>query len=157
MKVLAFPALLLLALDAGTGERLSTGTPFAPGMAKATALALAGPDALAGTLCGGMDAVMQERGAASAMATFVAGRVAEVEALEAPPDCAAAFERRHADAAARWGLPLLPSHDSAAGTATLRRAVFRVRGGEAELVLRRFPGGACDVRLTLRAPVIGAG
>ena len=71
---------LLLALDGAVGNRAGTGSPFALGMSKPVALALAGPGALTGVLCGGMDAVMVERGGASTMAGFAAGRVAEIEA-----------------------------------------------------------------------------
>jgi len=150
------PALLcaLLLLDAGAGTRADTGSPFALGMAKPVALALAGPGALSGVLCGGMDAVMVERGGASVMATFADGRVAEIEALDSPPACRPAFERGYEAAVARWGTATTAPEDAAAGTARLRRAEFRVRGGSAELVERRFPGGACDVRLVIRAGAV---
>lgn len=142
---------LLLALDGAVGNRAGTGSPFALGMSKPVALALAGPGALTGVLCGGMDAVMVERGGASTMAGFAAGRVAEIEALDSPPDCRAAFERGYTAAVARWGAAMAAPEDGGAGTARIRRAEFRVRGGSAELVERRFPGGACDVRLVIRA------
>jgi hypothetical protein len=144
----------LLALDGAAGSRAATGSPFALGMPKPVALALAGPDALAGVLCGGMDAVMVERGGASTMAGFAAGRVAEIEALDSPPDCRAAFERGYAAAVARWGAAATAPEDGDAGTARTRRAAFAVRGGLAELVERRFPGGACDVRLLIRAAAV---
>ncbi len=147
------PALLcgLLALDASAGVRTGTGSPFALGMEKNVALALAGPEAVAGVLCGGIDAVMVERGADSAMAEFAQGRVAGIEAIDgAPPHCRQSFERAYAIAVARWGVAVAPPADGEAGTAQTRIARFRVRGGQAELVERRFPGGACDVRLLLR-------
>ena len=152
-RVLLVPC-LLLALDGAVGSRAASGSPFALGMGKSVALALAGPDALAGVLCGGMDAVMVERGGASTMAAFVAGSVSEIEALDSPPDCRAAFERGHAAAVARWGAAVAGPADGGAGTARIRRAEFRVRGGSAELVERRFPGGACDVRLVIRADAV---
>lgn len=141
----------LVALDAGAGTRAASGSPFALGMSKPVALALAGPDALSGVLCGGMDAVMVERGGASVMAGFAAGRVAEIETLDSPPACRPAFERGYAAAVARWGAATTAPQDGGIGTAQIRRAEFRVRGGHAELVERRFPGGACDVRLVIRA------
>ncbi len=145
---------LLLAFDGAAGERAASGSLFALGMPKPAALALAGPEALTGVLCGGMDAVMVERSGASTMAGFAAGRVAEIEALDSPPDCRAAFERGYAAAVARWGAAMTAPEDGAAGTARTRRADFRVRGGLAELVERRFPGGACDVRLVIRADAV---
>ena len=148
------PVLLcgLIALDGAAGTRADTGSPFALGMDKRVALELAGPGAIAGVLCGGMDAVMIERGADSAMAGFVDGRVREIEAIAgAPPKCRDSFERDFAAAVARWGAPLQAPVDGVVGTARTRTAEFRVRGGHAELVERRFPGGACDVRLLVRA------
>ncbi len=151
MKLLALAAASLLALDGAAGLRAGAGAPFALGMEKDVALTLAGPDAVAGVLCGGIDAVMVERAGASVMAGFRDGRVAEIEALEAPATgCGPTFARAYANALGRWGAPLGPVEDAESGTARLRRVEFAVRGGIAELVERRFPGGACDVRLLVR-------
>jgi hypothetical protein len=142
----------LIALDGAAGTRAGTGSPFVLGMDKRVALDLAGPGAIAGVLCGGMDAVMVERGADSAMAAFTGERVSEIEAIAgAPPKCRDSFERGFAAAVARWGAPSHTPVDGAVGTARTRTAEFRLRGGHAELVERRFPGGACDVRLLVRA------
>ncbi|MBI3507177.1 MAG: hypothetical protein HY059_20270 [Proteobacteria bacterium] len=152
MKLVPLLLCGLIALDGTAGTRAGTGSPFALGMEKRVALALAGPDAIAGVLCGGIDAVMVERGADSAMAGFTDGRVAEIEAIDgAPPKCRDAFERGFAAAVVRWGIPASAPADGAVGVARTRTAEFRVRGVQAELVERRFPGGACDVRLLVRA------
>jgi len=152
------PVLLcgLLALDGAAGMRADTGSPFVLGMERRVALALAGPDAISGVLCGGLDAVMVERGTASVMAGFVAGRVGEIEALgdSAAPACEGTFERDYARARTRWGDSPAGIVEGSAGTARTRRAEFRVRGGLAELVERRFPGGGCDVRLVIRADAV---
>ena len=147
----------VLAGDAWAGARPAIYGPFALGMPRATALALAGPGAIAGELCGGSDGVMLERGTASLMADLTGGNVRAIEAVRASPagtslaQCRAEFELQLSAATSRWGAALGAPADSEIGLATMRSAQLASGSARLSLVSRWFPGGNCDTTLRLAA------
>lgn len=154
-KVVVLALAIPLALDPLAGERPAGYFPFALDQARETALALAGTTAIAGTLCGGVDAVMVEGATAgkpwSVMAEFAGSRVAAIEAVYredsgAPEACAIAAARRaavlpdgaRASFAADW-----------AGLARVSRSGWTRAGASYAVTARSFPDGQCDVTLRL--------
>ena len=147
-------ALLLavpLALDPLAGERPAGYFPFALDQARGTAIAFAGPAAIAGTLCGGVDATMIEGSRDgkpwSVMAEFAGSRVAAIEAIYreeagAPEACAIAASRR------AGGLPGGAKASFAAdwaGLARVARSSWAEQRVRYDVTARSFPDGQCDV------------
>lgn len=144
-----------MALDPLAGARPAGYFPFALEQARETAIALAGPAAITGTLCGAVEATMVE-GARdgkpwSVMAEFAGPRVAAIEAIYredsgAPEACAIAAARRAgslpggADAsfAADW-----------AGLARVSRSAWTNARANYAVTSRSFPDGQCDVTVRL--------
>ena len=154
-KALVLALAIPLALDPLAGARPAGYLPFALDQPRATALALAGPSAIAGALCGGVDAVMVEGADAgkpwSVMAEFAGPRVGAIEATYreesgAPEACAIAASRRaaalpggaHASFAADW-----------AGLARVARSGWTAGTASYAVSARSFPDGQCDVTVRL--------
>lgn len=152
-KAAALALAVPLMLDPLAGERPRGYFPFALDQARETAIALAGKSAIAGVLCGGVDAVMIEGADSgrpwSVMAEFAGARVAAIEAIHreesgAPEACAIAASRRatalpggaNASFAADW-----------AGLARVSRGAWTNGRATYVATARSFPDGQCDVTL----------
>jgi hypothetical protein len=140
-----------LALDPLAGARPAGYFPFALDQARGTSMALAGPGAIAGTLCGGVDAAMIEGSTGgkpwSVMAEFAGNRVSAIEAIHreesgAPEACAIAAVRR---AAALPGGAHAGFTGDWAGLARVSSAAWTREGVRYSVAARSFPDGLCDV------------
>jgi hypothetical protein len=155
-KAAALALAVPLMLDPLAGERPHGYFPFALDQARGTAIAVAGAKAIAGTLCGGVDATMiegvRDGKPWSVMAEFAGSRVAAIEAVYredsgAPEACAIAAARRaaavpggaNASFAADW-----------AGLARVARAAWTNGTASYAATARSFPDGQCDVTLRMR-------
>ena len=151
-------ALLLalpLAIDPLAGARPAAYFPFALDQRRETAIALAGPGAVTGTLCGGADATMIEGESAgrpwSVMAEFSGPRVAAIEAIHREPGgpaeaCAAAATRHAASLPHRGGIEF---QSAWLGLARVVRADWSDAGARYAVIARSFPDGQCDVTVRI--------
>jgi hypothetical protein len=154
-KAVVLALAIPLALDPLVGARPAGYFPFALDQSRDTAQALAGPAAITGVLCSGVEGTMVEGVAAgktwSVMAEFAGPRVAAIEAIYredpgAPEACAIAAARR---ATALPGGAEAPIAAEWAGLARVSRASWRAPRAHYAVTGRSFPDGQCDVTLRL--------